>query len=446
MKNEKHSKYINIAVYGLVVIVAGALSIILMLSVREFIINRSYAPIFRVFSPFIYGAVFAYLLNPLMSLCERKLFRRARRRRGGPQADAKLRRALSLTTTFVIFLMIVSLLSLMVFPQIGASVNQLTSRITDLFMPAEDVSLDKSPPETGISVRIPETDEAPSGYDMLMGTKLGDYISGAAASVQHFISDFGFQVDIEQSLRDFFLSATAELAILWDQYYQTIINTTATFIFTTARQVVNVLVGLVLALYILAEKEHIFLQFKKLLYAVFPVSFIQKARDVTRTTHRTFYNFITGKALDSLIVGALCFIGMSVLRFNYPLLISVIVGITNMIPFFGPFIGAIAGVLFLSVNDWRQGVWFAVFILILQQIDGNIIGPRILGSTIGISPFWVVFAILVFSGLLGPLGMFIGVPLFAVIHTLLGDFAAARLAKKGVRIPAAPEDEEPGAP
>jgi predicted PurR-regulated permease PerM len=123
---------------------------------------------------------------------------------------------------------------------------------------------------------------------------------------------------------------------------------------------------------------------------------------------------------------------MTIFSIQYPLLISLIVGITNIIPFFGPFIGAIPSIFFLLLYDPSQALWFAIFILILQQVDGNFIGPKIIGDTMGLSPFWIIFAVLVMSGLLGPVGMFIGVPLFGVIYMLLKEFSAWRLARKGV--------------
>jgi predicted PurR-regulated permease PerM len=431
-------KYLTIALYGLIVIIIGALVVMLLFALRDFFIEKRYAVLFRVLNPFIIGAVMAYLLYPLTALFEQRVFNRMHGKKRDAQAAAHTRRLLSVMAAFITTGIAIALISIMVFPQVGASVNQLASKAADLFSPAQETAVENLP--DSIPVPAPEAelegllaeDEDTAGYDALMNTKLGSYILGVTASVQHTLSDFGFQVDIEQSLSGLMLAATAEITALLGQYYQTILNATAEMIITTARQLINILIGVVAAFYILSDKERLFSQGKRLVYALFPTAVVQKATHVINTTHRTFYGFITAKLLDSVVVGIICFLFMSIFRIHYPMLISVIIGITNVIPFFGPIIGAIPSILFLSINDIREGIVFVVFILVLQQVDGNIIGPKIIGNTIGLSSFWVVFAILVFSGLMGPLGMFIGVPLFAVIYTLLKEFAEARLGKKGL--------------
>lgn len=436
MKNQPQNKYLNIAIYGLIVFVVGALFVMLLAGARDFFLNKEYLGIIQILNPFIYGAIFAYLLNPLLIIYENRVFNRVHGKHGDLHADAKLRRMLSLVATFISAAVLISLIALMVFPQIGVSVNQLAVKIADLFSPAVGaVVSDPLPPSESTSfLQDADLDALMSfsSYDALMNTKLGVYISEASAATQQFVSRFGLHVDIEQSLRELILNTTARATVFFGEYFQTIFNTTASFIVTAARQVLNILIGVIIAIYILADKEHLFSQMKRLLYALLPTEFVNKTIDITRKTHRIFGGFITGKLLDSLIIGVICFICMSVFKINYPMLISVIVGITNIIPFFGPFIGAVPSILFLIINDFSQGIWFAVFILILQQVDGNIIGPKILGSTIGLSSFWVIFSIIVVSGLLGPVGMFIGVPVFAVIYTLLKEFSMASLAKKGL--------------
>ena len=177
----------------------------------------------------------------------------------------------------------------------------------------------------------------------------------------------------------------------------------------------NVLIGIIISIYVLMSKEEFIGQSKKLMYALLPG---KSANAVIHTVHKSneiFGGFISGKLLDSLIIGILCFICLSLMKMPYTVLVSVIVGVTNVIPFFGPYLGAIPSAILIMLANPIQGVYFILFILILQQFDGNILGPAILGESTGLSSFWVVFAILVGGGIFGILGMIIGVPAFAVI-------------------------------
>ena len=192
----------------------------------------------------------------------------------------------------------------------------------------------------------------------------------------------------------------------------------------------NVLIGVIVMLYLLNMKELLCAQAKKIVYGVFPVTVANNVIERFRFIHQIFGGFIIGKLIDSLIIGILTFMVMSFLQMPYTLLISVIIGVTNVIPFFGPFIGAIPSALLLLLVSPKQCIWFLVMILVIQQFDGNILGPKILGNTTGLSSFWVLFSILFFGGLLGPLGMIIGVPLFAVIYRLVADFIEGNLKRK----------------
>ena len=147
-------------------------------------------------------------------------------------------------------------------------------------------------------------------------------------------------------------------------------------------------------------------------------------------SHNVFGKFIVGKIIDSLIIGILCFIGTSILAIPYALLISVVVGITNIIPFFGPFLGAIPSIFILIVIDPVKALWFAIFILILQQIDGNIIGPKILGNSVGISGIFIMFSVIIGGGLFGVPGMILGVPVFVVIYNIIGNAINKRANEK----------------
>ena len=163
-----------------------------------------------------------------------------------------------------------------------------------------------------------------------------------------------------------------------------------------------------------------------------PKRALNKAIEIVNVSNNMCGRFLIGKLVDSIIIGILCFIGMSIFRFEYAPLISVIVGFTNIIPVFGPFIGAIPSAFLLLLIDPIQCLWFVVFIIVLQQLDGNVIGPKILGNQIGVSGFWIMFSVLVGGGLFGVSGMVLGVPVFAVIYDLLGKNVKTRLKYKVV--------------
>ena len=181
----------------------------------------------------------------------------------------------------------------------------------------------------------------------------------------------------------------------------------------------NVVIGLIVSVYVMIDKERFEGQAKKIIFAIVPT---KQANMLVHTAHRIdeiFGGFIIGKIIDSIIIGIICFIGCWILKMPYTLLVSVIVGVTNVIPFFGPLIGAVPCVIIVTITDPMHGLYLLIFILILQQVDGNIIGPKILGDSTGLSSFWVIFAIMVGSGLFGFVGMLFGVPTFAVIYYLI---------------------------
>ncbi len=193
----------------------------------------------------------------------------------------------------------------------------------------------------------------------------------------------------------------------------------------------NFLIGIIVCGYFLNIKDTLAAQAKKFIVATFNENRAEEFLAGAAYTNRTFGGFINGKIIDSAIIGIICFICMSIFQWEYTLLISCIVGITNIIPFFGPFIGAIPSALLLLMVDPMQSLYFVIFIFILQQFDGNILGPKILGETTGIASFWVLFSVLVGGGLFGFIGMVLGIPVFAVIYTYFEKIIDKRLARKG---------------
>lgn len=200
----------------------------------------------------------------------------------------------------------------------------------------------------------------------------------------------------------------------------------------TFKTILNVLVSVIIAVYLLNGKEVFLAQSKKIVIAKFSEETRNKIFDFFTFTNKTFGGFINGKIIDSIIIGILTYITMNIIGLPYPLLISAIIGITNIIPFFGPFIGAIPSAIIILTVDPIQAVYFALMILVIQQLDGNVIGPKILGGTVGLPSFWIMFAIIIGGGLFGFIGMVLGVPVFAIIYYYFSRHIVAKLDEKNM--------------
>lgn len=195
----------------------------------------------------------------------------------------------------------------------------------------------------------------------------------------------------------------------------------------------NIVIGLIVSFYLLFDKERMCAGIKKVIFAIFPKNGAEKIIEITNNSNIIFGKFLSGKILDSTIIGVMVYFILLICKMPYVLLVSVIIGLTNIIPFFGPFIGAIPSFIIILFVSPKKAILFLLIIFIVQQIDGNIIGPKILGSSIGISAFWILFSIIVAGKFLGVLGMVIGVPLFAVIYSLIKELVEGRLKRKGLK-------------
>ena len=268
------------------------------------------------------------------------------------------------------------------------------------------------------------------------------------SSIQTFLSSFEGYVD---TVRNFFESNNflsedllktlnpvidkgASMLGDWVSNLASSLNAILMYSVIFAKGVMNFLIGMIIALYILLDEPKLKRQTKKVLYALLPEKTTEKIIKISRLTIITFNSFVAGKAVDSLIIGILCYIILSFMNMPYTPLISVLVGVTNMIPVFGPFLGAVPSILILLLVDPFRPLEFAIFILILQQVDGNIIGPRILGGAVGLPTLYVMFAIIIGGALFGIFGMFIGVPVFSVIFVLVRDFIHQQLEKKKITV------------
>lgn len=212
----------------------------------------------------------------------------------------------------------------------------------------------------------------------------------------------------------------------------TLVGQVSTQVILTLKTMMNVMIGVMACVYMLNSKERFQGQFKKVILATLPKEKAEALFDFAKFTNRTFGGFINGKIIDSIIIGIICFILMEILGFPYPILISAIIGITNVIPFFGPFIGAIPAAIIILLVSPIHALYFLILIFVLQQVDGNIIGPAILGNTTGIASFWVLFSIVIGGGLFGFIGMVLGVPVFAIIYYYFSRSINKRLEAKGL--------------
>lgn len=346
----------------------------------------------NIVMPFTYGLVFAYLLSPAYNLTVRKanmFFRKFPRIRGKALPLAKV---IATTVSILSGIALITGLMMMMVPQLIASIK-------------------------GIAISLPNNTDA---FLIWLG-KTFHLSDKTLAFIDERVIDTGIKW-----VMDKFVPNVEE-----------VVAHVSTGVFGALIAIKNILIGIIICGYFLNSKEIFAAQSKKVLFAALPPVKARFVIEEVRFINRTFGGFINGKLIDSAIVGVLCFIGMSVLQLPYSLLISVIIGVTNIIPFFGPFIGAIPSAIIILLESPVQCLYFVIFILILQQLDGNFIGPKILGDSTGLPSFWVMFAILVGGGMFGFVGMIIGIPLFAVLYAYAGRYIRWRLRKKQL-----PDDTE----
>ena len=354
-----------------------------------------------VLAPVLTGLVIAYLFSPLQNWLEKYISRLTDRKTPHP----RLRRALSVTATMIIILLGITGLVMSIVPELISSIKNLLVNLPDYLTSMTD----------WINKHIANFEkEQPQIYSALMTVW-----NNAQTAVNSFADQFEPKLD---SL------ATGGAGIL---------TTLTTGAISVVNWVMNFLLGLIMAIYVLYNRERYQAQARKFLYAFLPEEHVHNFLRMGSHVSYTFMHFLSGKTVDSLIIGLLCFIGMTILKMPYSTLISILVGVTNIIPFFGPILGAVPSGLLILLSEPRKVIPFVIFILVLQQFDGNILGPKILGDTLGLPMFWILFAITIGGGMMGFIGMVAFVPMFAAVYTLLSDFIKGRLAKKGL-----PEDTE----
>lgn len=379
-------KYVN---WGMTAFCVLAASLLFYFAIRNIsVFGQAVNKLVAILAPFIWGLVICYLLSPLMRVMEERVFlplgkRLYRKSKKG--GAARFARVLSILFCEIVLLLVLAAVVYLIIPQVLSSVQML---IKNSGTYADNVSAWLN----GLLKNYPE-------LDSYAGELLGNFNTNVGSWLQNKV--------------------LPQLGNL--------ITSVSSGVYGFARSIYNLIIGIIVSVYLLSDKEGHIAAFKRLTYAVFSVETADQLRQGLIFVDKTFMGFLSGKILDSVIIGIICYIVCSILQMPYTLLISVIIGVTNIIPFFGPLIGAVPSALIILMVDPTKCLIFIVFIIILQQIDGNIIGPRILGNSTGITGFWVIFSIILGSGLFGFWGMLLGVPVFVVIYTVINNLIVKKL-------------------
>lgn len=382
MKIDWNSKYTTIAVYA-VLSVCSIMIFYLSISNIDIVLNKLSGAI-GIMEPFIIGFSIAYILNFILRLFENVILENKNINNLGIIKHCK--RGISIVLTYITTALLLYLFVKFVLPQLIDSIVGLINDIP-LYINTTTTFIDN----TLMQLNIQEE------YLKLINDNFNQFVNYVIKFVTNLIPILGSVL-------------TSIAASIW-----------------------NIVLGTIISIYLLIDKEKFCALSKKITYALFSNNAAEKIIEITHRSNSTFGKFLIGKILDSAIIGILTFFILTICKMPYTILISVIIGVTNIIPFFGPFIGAIPSVLITLFISPIKALWLVLIVFIIQQIDGNIIGPKILGNSIGISAFWILFAILVAGKFLGIVGMIIGVPLFAVIYSIIKEIIEARLRKKGMK-------------
>lgn len=377
----------------LMIFIVGALLIIFNQIVGNYeSFSEGVGTIKTIISPFIYGFVMAYLLSPIYNATVRGLYKLLGKYFKNKQRLFSFCKLVASVVAVVCLIGAVAGLIALIVPQVIESLTgilkSLPQRLTQLSALFNDIT------------------------SKMDNKRLAMKMSEIYAQVQTNLIE---------------LAQTKLLPGMG-----TLVGQVSTQVLLTLKTMMNVMIGVMACVYMLNSKERFQGQFKKVILATLPKEKAEAVFDFAKFTNRTFGGFINGKIIDSIIIGIICFILMEIFGFPYPILISAIIGITNVIPFFGPFIGAIPAAIIILLVSPIHALYFLVLIFVLQQVDGNIIGPTILGNTTGIASFWVLFSIVIGGGLFGFIGMVLGVPVFAIIYYYFSRNINKRLEAKGL--------------
>ena len=352
-------------------VIAAAIVFYLALSFLP-VIGGFLKKLLKILSPFAWGLAITYILAPLMRNLETAF--KGKKRKG---LKPKTARIAAVLFSIIIMLIVMAALVYLIIPQLYSSIETIVTNSPVYYEKISDW------------VKLVLADNP----------QIETYVSDALSTFNDSLLDF-IKEKVLPSLGNVVSNVTTGVYYVFVALY-------------------NILIGIIVSVYLLNNLEKVIAGARKLLYSIFSIESAEKIRSGLGFVNTTFMGFLMGKLLDSAIIGLICYIFCAIVNMPYSLLVSVIIGVTNIIPFFGPFIGAIPSAIIILMVSPIKTLIFVVFIIILQQIDGNIIGPKILGSTIGINGFWVMFSIILGAGLFGFWGMLFGVPVFVVIYTLI---------------------------
>lgn len=373
------NKYGKYFAWGITILAVAIIAILFYFGMDKLgALFKAIASFLTILSPFIWGLIISYLLAPSMVYYEKKLFdpmlAAIQKRHPKFKYRPKLSRVLALILAELLLLALLTALVYLIAPQLYESIATIVENSADYFSSAYDWL-------EGLLRKNPEIEK---------------YATGVFGNLADTISKWSKET-LLPGMENVVVSITSGVYGILKALY-------------------NIIIGIVVSVYILYNKEGFKSHCKKILYSIFSKKNANKIGNVVRFTDAVFMKYLIGTIIDAAIIGVACYLGCLIFKIPYPLLVAVIVGVTNVIPFFGPFIGAIPCGLLILLVDPIKCLIFAIFILILQQMDGNVIKPKIFGGSIGINGFWVIFSIIVFGGLFGFWGMFLGIPIFAVLY------------------------------
>ena len=381
MKVEWNKKYTTIAIYAFLVI-SSSIIVYLMVSQAEDL-KIKFSGMIATMQPFIIGSAIAYIINFILNFYEKVVFELKYLNK----LNRKYRRGIGLLLSYLTAIIVISLFMQFVLPQLVDSI-------------------------VGLANNIPQ------------------YVNDAS----HVITEISEKFNLESKYMNMIVEKWNELLNYIITLLTNLIPVIGNFIMTLGSSILNVIIGIIVSIYILIDKEKFIALSRKVTFSIFSAERSKRIVELAQRSNETFGKFLSGKILDSLIIGILTFIILTIFKMPYILLISVVIGITNIIPFFGPFFGAIPSTIIILCVSPIKALWFIGIILVIQQIDGNIIGPKILGDSIGISAFWILFSLLIFAKFLGLIGMIIGVPIFAIIYSIIKENVERRLKAKGLPV------------
>ena len=349
----------------------------------ELIVNTILA-IFRALTAVWIGLIIAYLANPIVMFFEKKIFLKifGEKKKG-------MARALSVTCSILLLLTVLVGILVLVIPQLIDTLATLVKNFPTYWRKVEDIARNFA-------------NDHPT-----FGGKIMDFVNGAGDKLMDWLQNE--------------LLPNAN-----------ILGTVTSGLMGAVGFIVDFFVGIIISIYLLCDKEHFLMQSKKLTASILPEKWYTRLMKACSETHHVFGEFITGKIIDSLLVGIVCFIFMMIVNIPYATLVSVLLAVCNLIPFFGQFIGIIPSFLLILVIDPVKALIWLVVIIVYMQIDANVISPKILGNSIGLGSFWILFSIIFFGGMFGVVGMLVGVPVFAMIYRFVTRFMDRHLRKKGL--------------